>query len=144
MGALAAIKENDGYNYTLEEVVTWGADDFPFTGRFPAAGFVFGNDSRSDRSGTLIRSIRRKFGIEMWVKASQSTRRELTLSKIYEAIVADLEKALYVDHTRGGNAVDTEIQESSPAISEDKTLIGAMIQGEIIYRHQVGDAYTAM
>jgi len=143
--ALRAIKQDDGYNFTVREVVGWGLNDFPFRGQWPAVGVVIGTESANDIFGTNMRRCRRDVGIEMWVSAPSGAKpNEATMSKVYQKIISDIETALFTDHTRGGNAEDTEILERVPAADAGKRLIGAGVRCQIIYRHQVGDLYTKL
>ena len=143
--AMRGIKQLDGYNHTVREVVSWGVDDFPFRGIWPAIGVVIGSEELADTAGISMRRCRRDVGIEMWVPAPGGGKANVpTLSREYQKIVADIEKALYVDHTRGGNAEDTDILERSPAMDSGKRLIGAAVRCQVVYRHQVGDLYTKM
>ena len=140
--AMTNVKETDGYNYTVKEVVFWGLDDFPFTKMPPLIGLVIGNEICEDNYMVAGRRCKRDVGIEMWVPAPMQKRGESTLSRAYQRLVADIEKTLYVDHTRGGYAEDTEILERAPLIDPDARLVGAAIRARVIYRHLVGDAYT--
>ncbi len=145
LSALDLIKQTGGYNFDIHEIVTWGFDDFPFSGRWPAAGLVIGREITEDTFATTVRRCRRDIGIEMWVQGpSGPKRKEATFSRVYQMIISDIEKALLIDHTRGGYAEDTEISERSPAVDSQKKLIGAVVRAQVIYRHKFGDLYTLL
>lgn len=57
---------------------------------------------------------------------------------------AAVEKALAVDITRGGFALDTKVVGAREAVSEElEGLGGSVIEIEIKFRHTVGDPYPA-
>jgi hypothetical protein len=139
------------YNFTVREVVGWMADEFPYGGQMPCVGIVIGDEECDDTSGVLMRRCKREVGIEMWVPVKRSKRKDIPhWSRIYQMIIADIEQTLYVEHssgnpghTRQGYAEDTEIITRRPVTSGDKTEVGAFVSLQVIYRHQVGDLYTA-
>lgn len=139
-----AIQQSNGYNLDVREVVGWGTMDFPFTGVWPAVGIVIGLESANDIFGTNMRRCRRDVGMALFVQAPPHQKPgEPTSSRRYQEIIADLEKAVMADHTRGGYAEDTEIMDRQP-YAEPTGLIGGFMRLSIIYRHQVGDLYTKL
>lgn len=144
--SLAGIKQIDGYNFTVVDVVGWNFDVFPYTGNWPVVGVVIGSETRDDHATVSMRRCKRSFGIEMWVQAQQAVLGEPTHSRVYQQILADLEKALVYGtaHTRGGYAEWTELSTAEPQGDAGKSLIGCFVQGLIVYRHKVGDLYTRM
>lgn len=60
-------------------------------------------------------------------------------------LAADITKALHVDPTRGGLALDTRVVGIVYDISEEVAPLGACnLEVEVIYRHRLGDPYTAV
>jgi hypothetical protein len=141
---LKLIRQVDGYNFDLAEVVGWNTGDFPFRGVWPAAAIVDGSEKANDIFGTNMRRCQREIGIAMYVPSKVNVPGSPTGTFVYQQILADLEKALFVDHTRGGYAEDTEILDRAPASDDANSLIGAYLRCNVIYRHQVGDLYTKL
>jgi len=81
-----------------------------------------------------------KFGIilECWI------RNQGDISVEVNTLLADVEKALMTDYTRGGVAVDTKLVSNSAFYNEvNKPYGGIEIRIEIHYRHKYNDPYTA-
>jgi len=55
---------------------------------------------------------------------------------------ADIEKKLTEDLTRGGYAIDTEINESTPFIDDETALSGVAVLITVHYRTKDNDPYT--
>jgi len=65
------------------------------------------------------------------------------LSEASNKLMAAVEKALWVDRTRGGWAYDTDVIANEMILSEDAIPYGgAIIQVEIRYRHAIYDPYN--
>ena len=57
-------------------------------------------------------------------------------AEVMNSIVADVEKAMVADFTRGGNSIDTKIISSDPIdVQDGEPELGVLMQFEIIYRH---------
>jgi hypothetical protein len=69
----------------------------------------------------------------------------LDLGKAVDDIEADVERALAVDITRGGYALDTRVVRTEEFIAEAQSPVGgALIDVEIKYRHADGNPYAAV
>ena len=60
----------------------------------------------------------------------------------HNQIASDIEKQIMVDHTRGGNAVDTKIVEKMPFDPDDESPGGVAVKISVDYRTPVGNPYT--
>jgi hypothetical protein len=66
------------------------------------------------------------------------------LGEAVDAIAADIDKALAVDITRGGKALDTRVVRVEEYVLEtQEPLAGVLLDVEVTYRHRDGDPYTA-
>jgi hypothetical protein len=152
LDVLRGISQSQDYNLTMKDVVTWNGEGFPFGRERPCAGVVIGPEDSDDIFGTVMRRCQRDVGIEMWAKMKGSPRRNKPdASRLYQRMIADIEKALYasdssgnVGHTRGGNAEDTMIISRQPVSSGDAQEVGAYIRLRVIYRHEVGNLYSKL
>jgi len=152
LDVLRSISQARGYNFNMKDVVTWNGAGFPFSRERPCAGVVIGAEDSDDIFGTSMRRCQREVGIEMWAKMKSSPRRNKPdASRLYQQMIADIEKALYTadsssnpGHTRGGNAEDTLIMQRQPVSNGNADEVGAYVRLRVIYRHQVGDLYTKL
>lgn len=65
------------------------------------------------------------------------------LGAAVDALEADIEKALMVDYTRGGYAIDSRVVRTEEiAFEAEEPLAGIEMDVQVIYRHLIGDPYT--
>jgi hypothetical protein len=72
--------------------------------------------------------------VELWVRHISATESAELLS----TVAADLEHILLQDYTRGGLAVDTQVESNDVTVNESDTLIGVTMPISINFRHRYG------
>jgi len=66
----------------------------------------------------------------------------VTIDTRQNQVAADIEKALMVDSTRGGYAIDTDVGDAAPFDDEELGLTGIAIEVAVTYRTLENDPYT--
>ncbi len=142
VAALTAIKVDDGYNFDINEVHYWGAGGFPWTGNLPEIGIVDGRQNIINRMGVDVERWRRHWIVEIvMVVSNDASGKEY--SETYQKGLADVNKAVMTDPYRGGNAIDTLIDEAVPVLYELEATIGAIVMGSCQFGHLGNDLYTS-
>lgn len=106
---LATIATGSGYNFTIGQVqrglkaYTEVPED-----KFPSLFIVGGDEDRRDETNLGFLSDM-DVHIVGYVKGADAAD-AVQLEQYVDNLIEDVTKALYVDHTRGGNAVYTEVQ----------------------------------
>ena len=82
--------------------------------------------------------------VEVWIRHDEGTVPGST-DTILNSLLGDVEKALAIDETRGGNAVDTIITGCVPFETvEGQPYSGIILDIKIHYRHKRGDSTQKM
>jgi len=133
---LQGVTKTAGYNITInrvERIKMVGLDirEFPTVLVIPA-------DEVKEQSPSDKYTCRLAVTLECWIQEYGDVSAQVNI------LLADIEKALMVDHTRGGVAVDTKLLGNSAFYNEvNKPYGGVEIRIEVHYRHKFSDPYTA-
>jgi hypothetical protein len=76
--------------------------------------------------------------LDVWYRQDDDETRPS--DQIISSLLADVEKAIMVDPTRGGNAEDTNILNNTPFETIDgQPSFGVVVELEIVYKHKLTD-----
>ena len=90
----------------------------------------------------LVAECRLSVMIDLWIR-HDTTANPGSTDAILNSIFADIEKALMVDYTRGGYAVNTYVTNVVPfETAKGQPYAGLIIETEILYMHFVSDPAT--
>lgn len=135
LASLATVTTTNGYSRTVKSVHR-SATGIPAMANMDAV-CILSADVRKDHLVSCTVAT-----MTVTLLAMVEERRELEAA--IDAIEADIEKALGVDPSLGGLAIDTKVMAAREAVSEElEGLGGTVLEIEIKYRHRVGDPYTA-
>ena len=94
--------------------------------------------------GDSLINCRFNVNIDVWIRHDEATTAGST-DTIINSLLGDVEKALFVDYTRGGFAVNSVVTGNLPFESvEGNPYAGIIIDLEIQYRHAIGDLTQEM
>ncbi len=80
--------------------------------------------------------------LDVWVRQDESDTQ--STDTILNSLLGDIIKALMVDNTRGGYAIDTNIKSNVPFETvEGQPHAGIVVEVEIIYQHKLTDPSVA-
>lgn len=99
--ALRGITVVDGYSQDMRSVERWGPNAINRTGSFPCAVVLPFEETHDDSRIALLHTSK-EIGISLGVD-TKDWKTQL------EKLLADVQVALFADHTRGGVAVTTKI-----------------------------------
>lgn len=134
--ALEAVSVSNGYDIDLLRVFRVPQNPFEQTD-FPFAVVFDSREEKSDGDPAQFTQARLRVDVVVWMRSVDDFAKEVLKS------IASIEKALYLDQTRGGNAIDTTIVDNEIYLSEPSMPLGGFSIGvELLYRHRLGDPYT--
>ena len=125
------------YGQTIQKVFRYGQ---PFTdlNTIPAAQILPENEDKEPRPHPLYSCVA-NYTIALVVESQSET-----IAAAVNQILADVEKALMIDVTRGGLATETLIRGNAVFESGPAEPIGdCRLRIAVKYRHQHGDPFTA-
>lgn len=123
-----------GYNNTLASVQRYKAFA-NVTLDVPAVLVGEGAEDCSDHADPLTSC---NLTVFLAVVTRQAESDTAATGAVLNSLLGDIKKALMIDHTRGGYAVDTNIKYSEPyEIAEGNPQVGLLITVEIEYRHLI-------
>jgi len=94
--------------------------------------------------GEQLINCRFTVNIEVWIRHDEDDVSGST-DTIINSLLGDVEKALFIDYTRGGLAVNTIVTGNLPFETvEGQAYAGIIIETEIQYRHKIGDLTQEM
>lgn len=135
---LQGITEANGYEFDMAEVtrIPQGVLNFA-SATYPKCLVI--EDSEDIQEGVPTYFTTRMLHLSLACWAWQY----FDLSQAVNKLLANVEKALSVDHTRGGVAVDTDFISNTTILANDVIPYGGVeIKLDIHYRHKTGDPYT--
>ena len=141
---LQGITVANGYGNTLtavERLLQRGQTTQP-----PMAYVLEGDDEASvgtifGAAGLISRSL--QVGIVLVVQQDDDVDAR-SASEVMNSLIADVQKALQVDHTRGGLAINTEeTSVSAVQVEEGMPVLSATVEYRIAYRHSRVDPTQA-
>lgn len=133
---LEGVTEAAGYDVTIRRVLRTQVSPFDIVD-FPTACVVDSSEVKSDGDPANFTSAHMRLDIIVWVSQTNDP------SSLICSTLAAVEKALYVDQSRGGNAIDTDVMENETYLSDMLSPYGGFrVTADIHYRHRLGDPYT--
>lgn len=134
---ILGITEEDGFEVTIRKVVRIPSALFDIV-EFPFVSIVDATEEKQEgvpvQKTTCLLHLELVFWNQQWTDMSQVTNQ----------ILAAIEKAMGADPTRGGYAYDTDVVSNQLFLADESMPNGGgSIQLDILYRHKLGDPYTA-
>lgn len=137
---LEGVTTGNGYNNTLASVQRWSMHGNSLVD-VPCVVINIGAESKLPDPNPLMTCQMRVY-MDLWVRQAEddTTPTDTLLNSIF----GDIEKALAVDITRGGLAIDTLVTDSVVfETDESQPHAGLTIEINVNYRHQQNDPETA-
>ncbi|MCA9400382.1 MAG: hypothetical protein KC713_02055 [Candidatus Omnitrophica bacterium] len=137
---LEAITAVNGYSNTIASVQRWDKRGNPL--RLVPCIVVNAGQEEKQMSPNPYFTCRLSVYLDVWIRQddADSTATDVILSDI----LGDIEKALMIDNTRGGFAIDTNIKSNVPFETvEGQPHAGLTIELEILYQHKQSDPSIA-
>lgn len=140
--ALALISTANGY----ENNITGGVQRFNQNGNslvtVPTIVVIGGSEEKSSKEAHNLTDCKLTVYLVAW--ARHDSESVVDTDTVVNSLILDVEKAIMVDVTRGGKAVDTNVVNVEPLDSvEGQPYCGAILEVEIWYRHTITDPATA-
>ncbi len=137
---LEGVTVANGYRNTIQAVRRWDKRSNPIDPT-PSITIAVGEENKDPIPNPLY-TCRLNVFLDVWIRQNE-TDATPTDEKI-TSLVGDIEKALMVDNTRGGNAVDTDLKGSTPFDYPDgKFTSGVVVEAVILYQHRISDPEQA-
>lgn len=125
-----------GYSNTILSVQRWNQKGNPLQ----AVPCIVINSGLEEKKPEPNPQATCKFSVYLDVWMRQDDDATDPSDKISASLLADVEKALMVDPTRGGYAEDTNIINNTPFETVDgQPSFGIIVELEIIYKHKLTD-----
>lgn len=125
-----------GYAFDIKQVFRVPQNPFEMTD-YPFSLVVDSTESKTDGDPAQFTQCKLRVEIITWMHHTENFAKEVLIG------MAEIEKSLYLDQTRGGFAIDTTAVDNELYISEMAMPLGGFRIGvEILYRHRIGDPYT--
>ena len=141
--ALSAISVAGGYDNDITSVERWNMNGNN-KANVPAIIINSGPEKSDDGKAYDLTHCLLTVFLELWVGKNETESAATPTDKLLNSLLGDVKKALAVDVTRGGNAVDTEITDvESFETIEGQQHAGLIITVEIEYRHKQQDPQVA-
>lgn len=137
---LATITSVNGYSNTIASVQRWKQHGNAFV---DVPLIIIQEDSESRKEDTFsLTSCTMTVVLELWHRQDPASNDGTFV--ILNSLLADITKALKIDITRGGYALDTSVTSVEPFIAgKGEEHAGLFIEVEIEYRHQQSDPAVA-
>ena len=133
---LEGITTAAGYNSTIQRVYRIRLAGLNIQ-EFPSIVVIPGREINAEEPVDRY-TERLSFVLECWLKEASKDDIATQVNKL----VADVQKALLVDYTRGGMAINTKLLGNEPFYNDVNAPYGGVdIEIEIHYRHQYSDPY---
>ncbi len=137
---LEGITEANGYNNDIASVQRW-MQRGNILKSVPCIVISAGQEDKRPEPNPLM-SCRITVYLELYLRQNETD--QTPTDSLINSLLGDIEKALMLDYTRGGNALDTNIRAIIPfETQEGQVNAGAVIEIEILYQHQQNDPETA-
>ena len=131
---IAAIAKGASYSRTVRTCKR-NVQTMPDVPQWDAVWIERTNDAVEPRCGVMV--------CTMTVLLAGMVHAFGAVGEAVDALRADIEKALSVDVTRSGNAIDTRVVSSEEAVYETEEPLGGLtVKLEVTYRYRAGDPYT--
>jgi len=133
---LETITTAHGYNNTITSVQRWSQKGNNLQS-IPAIIINSGQEAKQQEPNPQATC---KFTIYLDVWTRQDDTDTTPSDQVVSGLIADVEKAMMVDYTRGGYAEDTHIMNNVPFETvEGMPSFGVQIEVEITYKHLLTD-----
>jgi len=130
---LEAITKAHGYNNDIASVQRWSQRG-PALASMPTIIINAGPEEKKPEPNPLVTCTFNVY-IDIWTNHLESDTR--SSDEILDSLLGDVEKALMIDITRGGYAIDTNVLRNYPFQAiEGQPSIGISIDLEIIYQQE--------
>ena len=140
---LSGISVAGGYDNNIALVERWNMNGNN-KANVPAIIINSGPEKNDDDKAYNLTHCLLAVFLELWVRQNETESAATPTDKILNSLLGDIKKALAVDVTRGGNAVDTEVTDIETFETiEGQQHAGLIITVEIEYRHKQTDPQTA-
>ena len=138
--ALAAITTVNGYVNNITNVQRWKQNGNSIA-TVPAIIINGGPEDNKDDRFPLTTCMMTIF-VDLYIREAESSTSDT--DTVLNSLLQDIKKAVKVDITRGGNAVDTTFKSIVPFETiEGQAFAGLIIEVEVEYRHQQTDPTVA-
>lgn len=137
---LEAITIANGYVNTIASVQRWDKRGNPLR-QVPCIVINAGQEEKQMSPNPYF-TCRLSVYLDVWIRQDEAdaTATDVILS----GILGDIEKALMIDNTRGGFAIDTNIKNNVPFETvEGQPHAGLTIELEVLYQHTQSDPSIA-
>lgn len=137
---IEAITTANGYANTIASVQRWDKRGNPL--RLVPCIVVNAGQEEKEMSPNPYFTCRLSVYLDVWIRQddADSTATDVILS----GILGDIEKALMIDNTRGGFAIDTNIKSNVPFETvEGQPHAGLTVEIEVLYQHTQSDPSIA-
>lgn len=132
---LSGIVVANGYENDIASVERWNMNGNN-KASVPAIIINSGPEKDSDSVAYNLTHCLLTVFLELWVRQNETESTATATDRLLNSLLGDIKKALQVDVTRGGVAVDTEITDiESFETIEGQQHAGLIITVEIEYRH---------
>lgn len=140
---LSAIAVAGGYDNDIASVQRWDMNGNN-KADVPAIIVNSGPEKSDDGKAYDLTHCLLTVFLELWVRQNETESAATPTDKLLNSLLGDVKKALALDVTRGGIAVDTEITDVETFETiEGQQHSGLIITVEIEYRHKQTDPKTA-
>ena len=137
---LEGITIANGYNNTIASVQRW--DKRGNALRQVPCLVVNAGQEEKQMSPNPNFTCRLSVYIDLWIRQDEADAQ--ATDTVLSGILGDIEKALMVNNTRGGYAIDTSIKSNVPFETvEGQPHAGLTIELEILYQHKQSDPSVA-
>lgn len=129
-----------GYNTELDRVARWEQDFNPLQYNACAVIYPDSEDKAMEPDPEATCSLNM---FVLFFFRHDKERYDMSTDEALEFFLADIEKAIMQDHTRGGNAITTSMLGNEPFESvEGQPYAGIIIRFSILYEHNFKDPYN--
>lgn len=136
LAALGAIDGTGDYNHKLRSIQLWRSGGFPWKGDYPEAAVYDGRKTVQDWYGTPAFAYWDRLVTVEMVDKIQISKEGTEYSEEVEKQFDDIIASVMADPTRGGNAINTVINEASPVLYKEKTTVGVTVVFAVRYGHR--------
>ncbi len=137
---LATVTTGNGYNNTLASVQRWKQAGNSLV-EVPCVVIKGGPEEKVDEPNPL-KTVNMTVYCDLWIR--QDPDDTASTDTIVNSLYGDIEKALMIDRTRGGFAVDSTISAGEPFETvEGQPHAGMTIELSVQYQHQQSDPEAA-
>ena len=136
MDTIKSIRTNNGYDFSFSEIYRVPRQGFNVRG-YPACMLIDFSEDKRDGVPMAYTTCNLHLQLICWNRKTNDAGQESV------KVLANVEKALKEDITRGGNAYDTNITSNQMILAEELLPNGGVIINfDVLYRHNLADPFT--